>query len=103
MLSKNIKEYRLEKGLSQAQLATQVGVSQGAVYFWEKGINEPTASCVVKLAKAFGVTVDELLEHDSGGKESLSENEKKMNRYFSLLSPKQQEMVLEIVSEFIKQ
>ena len=55
MLGKNIKELRKERGYTQARLAKEIGVTQGAVYFGEKEINEPTAEYLVKLAKIFGV------------------------------------------------
>ena len=56
-----LKELRLEKSLSQMKLAQEIGVTQKAIDFWEKGINEPKASYVIKLAKFFGVSSDYLL------------------------------------------
>lgn len=56
-----LKELRLENGLSQASLAIEIGVTQKAIDFWEKGINEPKASYIIKLAKFFGVSSDYLL------------------------------------------
>ena len=56
-----IKELRAERGLSQAALAKEIGVSQKAVDYWERGINEPKASYIVALAEFFGVSSDELL------------------------------------------
>ena len=56
-----IKELRTEKGLSQAALAKAIGVSQKAIDFWERGINEPKASYIVLLASFFGVSCDYIL------------------------------------------
>ena len=56
-----LKELRSEKGLSQQQLAKLIGVSQKAIDFWEKGINEPKASYVVALSKFFDISADYLL------------------------------------------
>ena len=56
-----IKELRTERGLSQAALAKEIGVSQKAVDYWEHGINEPKASYILALAEFFGVSSDELL------------------------------------------
>lgn len=56
-----IKELRTERGLSQAALAKEIGVSQKAIDYWERGINEPKASYIVALAEFFGVSSDELL------------------------------------------
>ena len=60
-ISDKIKELRIEKNLSQKSLAEQIGVSQKAIDFWEKNINEPKASYIVQLAKFFNVTTDYLL------------------------------------------
>ena len=56
-----LKELRIEQNLSQAALAKEIGVTQKAIDFWEKGINEPKASYIIKLAKFFGVSSDYLL------------------------------------------
>ena len=56
-----LKELRAEKNISQQKLAEQIGVTQKAIDFWEKGINEPKASYIIKLAKFFGVSADYLL------------------------------------------
>ncbi len=52
---------RKEKGISQQFLAKQIGVTQKAIDFWEKGINEPKAGYVFALARFFGVSSDFLL------------------------------------------
>ena len=56
-----IKELRIEKGISQMQLAKEIGCTQKAIDFWEKGINEPKASYIINLAKFFNVTCDFIL------------------------------------------
>ena len=60
-ISQNIYLLRKEKNLSQQTLAKEIGVTQKAVDFWEKGINEPKASYIVKLSIYFDVTADFLL------------------------------------------
>ena len=53
-------ELRQEKHLSQEAVAKAIDVSQKSIDFWEKGINEPKFSYVIKLAKFFGVSTDYL-------------------------------------------
>lgn len=60
-ISMRLKELRIENGLSQQKLAKEINVTQKAIDFWEKGINEPKASYIIKLAKYFKVTTDYLL------------------------------------------
>lgn len=64
MIGDRIKELRKEKNLSQIQLASQIGVSQKAIDYWELGANEPKASYIIKLAKYFDVSADYLLGID---------------------------------------
>lgn len=56
-----IQKKRAERGLSQEQLAEQVGVSRQAVSKWEVGDAIPDTDKLVPLARALGITVDELL------------------------------------------
>ncbi len=61
MIGDVIKELRKERNISQALLAKNIGVSQKAIDYWERGVNEPKASYIVKLADYFGVSADFLL------------------------------------------
>ncbi len=61
MICDMIKELRKEKNISQAALALKIGVSQKAIDYWERGVNEPKASYIVKLADFFDVSADFLL------------------------------------------
>lgn len=60
-LSTNLFFLRKEKGISQKALAKEIGVTQKAIDFWEKGINEPKATYITKLAIFFAVSADYLL------------------------------------------
>ena len=63
-LGETIKALRLEKGLTQPQLADLVGVSKGMISIWENNINEPKASYLKALAVALDTTVDVLLGNE---------------------------------------
>lgn len=60
-LNEKILYYRKQAKLSQEELAGQVGVSRQAVSKWELGDATPDVDKLVALARAFGVTTDELL------------------------------------------
>ena len=60
-LNERIKQLRKEKGLTQSQLADELGVTDKAVSKWEVGEANPDISLLVKLAEVFNVTVDYLL------------------------------------------
>ena len=56
-----IKSLREAKGLTQSQLAEQIGVSDKAVSKWETGKGLPDLSLLEPLGQALGVSVLELL------------------------------------------
>ena len=56
-----IKVLRKEKDLSQKKLADAIGVSQKAIDLWERNVNEPKASYIIKLADFFDVSADVIL------------------------------------------
>lgn len=58
-VGEKIKELRMEAGLTQMRLAKAVGVSQKAVDYWERGVNEPKVSYVIALVKVFNISYDE--------------------------------------------
>ncbi|MBQ3116079.1 MAG: helix-turn-helix transcriptional regulator [Clostridia bacterium] len=58
-IGEKIKELRLDKGLSQMQLGKAVGVSQKAIDYWERNVNEPKASYIIALVKTFELSFDE--------------------------------------------
>lgn len=65
-LGGNVRDYRGQRGLSQAQLAKAIGVSQPRIAEIERGEANPRLSTIAKLAKALDVPVSELLarRHD---------------------------------------
>lgn len=52
---------RKEKGMTQAELASALGVTNKAVSKWETGEAMPETAQLLPIARIFGVTVDELL------------------------------------------
>ena len=61
MLGDNIKRERKKRGLSQAQLAKKLHVTQGAISQWENNSTRPDMDLLAKLALLFNCTIDFLL------------------------------------------
>ena len=101
MFGKNIRELRQERGLTQAELARKIGVTQGSVYFWEKEINEPTAGCLIKMADVFGVSIDEILSYECKTGIEFTDRSVEMLKLFKKLSKKQQQLLLTTAKEFL--
>ena len=56
-----LKQYRLNEGLSQEQLAEKIGVSRQAITKWETKRGLPDVENMIILAEIFKITLDELV------------------------------------------
>jgi transcriptional regulator with XRE-family HTH domain len=61
-LGENLKRIRTEKGISQGDIARNLGVSRGYISNIENGKTNPTLATIARLAKAVKATVDELVK-----------------------------------------
>jgi len=59
-LANRLKERRAELGLTQAELAEKVGVTRKTVNTVENGVFVPSTVIALKMAEAFGLTVEKL-------------------------------------------
>ena len=60
-----LKEARLKAGKSVQDVIKEMGVTDAAVYLWEKGDITPRLDKLIKLAKCYGVTLDYLVSDSS--------------------------------------
>ena len=61
-LGKNLKRIRTAKGITQGDIVRTLGVSRSFVSNIENGKTNPTLATIAKLAKAIGVSTNELLK-----------------------------------------
>ena len=64
-IGNRISKYRKEKGLTQEELATKLGVSSQAVSKWENDASCPDISLLPQLCRTLGISSDELLTGNS--------------------------------------
>jgi transcriptional regulator with XRE-family HTH domain len=57
----NLKRIRIERGLSQTELAELTGLTQVTISHYETGSQTPNVKTADKIAHALGVTLNELL------------------------------------------
>ena len=65
-MKESIKAARKRVGLSQAELAKRMNVTQAAVSHWEQGITMPTPRQIPILADVLHTTVSELFGEKVG-------------------------------------
>ena len=59
---KNLYKIRTSKKISQGDIARSLGVDRGFISNIENGKTNPTLATISKIAKAVGVSTDELLK-----------------------------------------
>lgn len=57
-----LRRYRLEKNISQEELAFQAGVDRTFVSRLERGIRQPTITTLIGLGQALGVSAADLVQ-----------------------------------------
>lgn len=57
-----LKELRNEKGLTQAQLAEMLNVSNRSISRWENGVNMPDLDLLIQIADYYSVEIGEILD-----------------------------------------
>ena len=55
-----LRQLRQARGWTQEDVARRLGVSQGAVSLWERGVRRPFRRTRLRLADLLGVGVDEI-------------------------------------------
>ena len=96
---------RQEAGLTQAQLANKIGISQRVVTYWEREPVALRAEQLTQLADALSVSADFLLGR-ANGKRRAGGPKGKMRQLFqaaSALPRTQQQKVVDVLQPFIKE
>lgn len=102
-----VKEYREAHGLSQRQFAAQCGLSPSYFWYLEQGINpqtgkriSPSIPALNKIARAMGLTFDELMNKCDNMLVALNDKEDLNNIFlalFSRLNDTQKEAVIAVM------
>lgn len=75
-IAERLYKLRKEKGLSQEDLANEIGVSRQTISKWETGESTPDFDKIIPLCNFYGITSDELLSGKQNIVEAQKENKK---------------------------
>ncbi|MCR5889774.1 helix-turn-helix transcriptional regulator [Hymenobacter sp. J193] len=64
MINTNLKFWRRELSLTQAQIAEKLGIKRSLVGAYEEGRAEPKLTTLVNMARLFGISLDQLVTTD---------------------------------------
>ena len=62
-IAKRIKQYRKQRGLTQASLAEKAGVDPNTVARLERGLHRASSLTIEKLSKALDVKASDILDY----------------------------------------
>jgi len=61
VVCEHIRELRIQRGITQVDLAKRLGVSKSVVSSYENGVHLPPYDILIRLSALFGVSCDYLL------------------------------------------
>ena len=104
-LAKNIRTYRLQAGLSQAELGLKIGYSQQIINAYENGQRVPPTATLELLAELFNISIDVLIgKKKENNLKTLTPATKIMKKLKLVedLPPKDQKKVIDYVGLLAK-
>lgn len=98
-----LKSLRMERNLTQAQLANKLNIGQATIAGYENDTREPRLSCLIEYANFFECSIDFLVgrEDDFGNiltpptRIYLSAKSEELVEIFNALPPEHQKQILE--------
>ena len=93
IFAEKLKEARSIKGWNQEELADKIGLSQGAISQFEKGLRIPTPANIEKFANILEVSKDYLI-----GEEELTTERVRLMRSIQTLSSEELRVVEGVVN-----
>ncbi len=107
-IAESIRKYRKAKGLTQTQLAEKLSTTQHVITNYERGLRRPPSDKIPTIAKALGVSLEEL--YGMEGRAATMEEPRKapnrraaqMQKIFEGLPPADQRALLKQAKGLIK-
>ena len=102
MFSQILKNLRSEKGLSQRELSSQLGLSANCICEYEKGRSEPNLDTLKKLSSIFECSIDYLVGNSddfgivqiSSNKQPLTYLQQELLHYFDKMDDSQKNRLI---------
>ena len=85
MIGKKLVQFRKNKGLSQEELAEDVGVTRQTISNWELNETAPDLKQAQKLSEIFNISLDELVGNEDAILKKLNITENNSNIIIKLI------------------
>lgn len=99
-----LKKLRIEKNLSQKQLAETIDIHVMNISKYERGENKPSSEILSKIANTLNVTTDFLMSGAIGDQASSSIADKELLAQFhrlEKLSPERKHIIKEVIDAYL--
>ena len=95
-IGQRLARLRKERGVTQTELASELGVTQSHVSEWERGNLRLHGELIAEISRLLGVSADELLGLSASDERPTSKNRRLVRRlkHFDKLSKRDQEALL---------
>ena len=103
-LASNLKEYREQKGLLQKEVANAIGVHPSNYSKMEKGERDVSIEVADKLAKYYGLTLDQLIYKQDNTPKEVTVEDKTLNEQLRLIAQLDQDdkaMVFKMIDKML--
>jgi transcriptional regulator with XRE-family HTH domain len=101
MAKSSLRKMREATGLSLRELARQIGETHTNVSYWERSGNLPRADLLRPIAKALGVTVEQLLGDEPKRAMPTGGRLRQLFERASKLPRRQQEKLISVIEPFV--
>jgi transcriptional regulator with XRE-family HTH domain len=103
-VGERLARLRRERGLTQVELAQQLGTAQPVISDYERGLLRLNGDVIVQLAKILSVSADELLGLDQSKQTTSVKNRRLLRRLQELehLPRRDQEALLRTIDAFLR-
>ena len=104
-IGKNIKNLRLNYGLSQKDLATIAGVTDKTVSAWENDRIDPRMGAIQKIADHFGIKKSAIIESSKNNYSEVQANDEELKLLINYreLNALNKQQILNMISAFLIQ
>jgi transcriptional regulator with XRE-family HTH domain len=100
----HLRSLREAAGISQRELARQIGQDQSNVRYWETTGKIPRSDVLMPMAKALGVTVEELLGEPKARRSPAPGGKvRQMFEAVSRLPRRQQQKIVDLLEPFVRE
>lgn len=91
-LGQRLKQVRVEKGFSQADVADFLNISRQSISRWETDKSYPDIDNLVELSKYYEVSIDELLTETKVLQQEINQKTEQMNKNIEEIEKKQKKL-----------